>query len=99
MTIGNPVRIGGAIMPPVKTKDVRPVYPPIAQSACTQGVVILEVVIGPDGRVDRVAVLRAIPLLDQAAMDAVKEWEFTPTLLNGAPVPVIMTVTVNFSLQ
>jgi protein TonB len=99
MTIGNPVRIGGAIMPPVKTKDVRPVYPPIAQSARTQGVVILEVVIGPDGRVDRVAVLRAIPLLDQAAMDAVKEWEFTPTLLNGAPVPVIMTVTVNFSLQ
>ena len=68
-------------------------------SARTQGVVILEVVIGPDGRVDRVAVLRAIPLLDQAAMDAVKEWEFTPTLLNGAPVPVIMTVTVNFSLQ
>jgi protein TonB len=99
VTIGNPVRIGGAITPPIKTKDVRPVYPPIAQSAHTQGVVILEVVVGPDGRVDRVAVLRAIPLLDQAAMDAVKEWEFTPTLLNGMPVPVIMTVTVNFSLQ
>jgi len=94
-----PVRIGGAIKPPTKTKDVRPEYPATAQSSRLQGVVILEVVIGPDGRVDRVAVLRSIPLLDQAAMDAVKEWEFTPTLLNGAPVPVIMTVTVNFTLQ
>ena len=53
----------------------------------------------PIPRVDQLRVLRAIPLLDQAAMDAVKEWEFTPTLLNGAPVPVIMTVTVNFTLQ
>src|SRR5215470_4359985 len=94
-----PVRIGGAIKPPTKTKDVRPVYPPIAQSSHLQGVVILEVVIGSDGRVNRVAVLRSIPLLDQAAMDAVKDWEFTPTLLNGTPVPVLMTITVNFTLN
>jgi len=94
-----PVRIGGAIKPPTKTKDVRPVYPPIAQSSHLQGVVILEVVIGSDGRANRVAVLRSIPLLDQAAMDAVKDWEFTPTLLNGTPVPVNMTVTVNFTLS
>jgi len=57
------------------------------------------VIIGPDGRVDRVAVLRSIPQLDYAAIDAVKQWEFTPTMLNGTPVPVIMTVTVNFTLN
>ena len=44
-------------------------------------------------------VLRSVPLLDQAALDAVREWQFTPTLLNGSPVPVIMTVTVNFTLK
>ena len=55
--------------------------------------------IGADGRVKDAKVLRSIPLLDQAALDAVKQWQFTPTLLNGVPVPVIMTVTVNFTLQ
>jgi protein TonB len=98
-TIGTPVRIGGEIKPPIKTKDVRPVYPAEARDAKVQGVVILELVVGPDGRVDRVAVLRSIPSLDQPAIDAVKEWEFTPTLLNGTPVPVLMTVTVNFTLK
>jgi TonB family protein len=98
-TIQNAVRIGGAILPPVKTKDVRPEYSPIAMSSHVEGVVILEAVIGTDGRVDRVSVLRSIPLLDQSAMDAVKEWEFTPTLMNGTPVPVIMTVSINFTLK
>ena len=60
---------------------------------------ILEATIGPDGRVQDVKVLRSIPLLDQAALDAVRQWVFTPTLLNGVPVPVIMTVTVQFTLQ
>jgi len=63
-----------------------------------QGVVILEALLGPDGNVQDARILRSIPLLDQAAIDAVKQWEFTPTLLNGTPVPVIMTVTVQFSL-
>jgi protein TonB len=94
-----PVRVGGNIKTPNKTKDVKPVYPPIAQSARVQGVVIIEATIGPDGRVKDAKVLRSIPLLDQAALDAVKQWVFTPTLLNGVPVPVIMTVTVNFTLQ
>jgi protein TonB len=75
------------------------VYPPIAQSARVQGVVILEAVIGPTGKVQDVKVLRSIPLLDQAAIDAVRQWEYTPTTLNGVPVPVIMTVTVNFTLS
>ncbi len=94
-----PVRVGGNIKQPTKTKDVKPIYPPIAQSARVQGVVIIEATIGPDGRVKEAKVLRSIPLLDQAALDAVKQWQFTPTLLNGVPVPVIMTVTVNFTLQ
>jgi protein TonB len=94
-----PVRVGGNIKPPMKTKDVRPVYPPIAQSARVQGVVIIEATIGPGGKVQDARVLRSIPLLDAAALDAVKQWEFTPTLLNGVPVPVIMTVTVQFTLS
>ena len=64
-----------------------------------QGVVIIEAIIGADGRVQEAKVLRSIPLLDAAALDAVKQWEYTPTLLNNQPVPVIMTVTVNFTLQ
>ena len=76
-----------------------PQYPPIAQSARVQGIVIIEATIGPNGRVQEAKVLRSIPLLDQAALDAVRQWEFTPTLLNGVPVPVIMTVTVQFTLQ
>ena len=94
----NAVRVGGNMKVPVKTKHVAAVYPPIAQSANVQGVVIMEVVIGLDGKVQDARVLRSIPLLDQAAIDAVRQWEFTPTLLNGSPVPVIMTVTVQFTL-
>ena len=87
------------IKAPTKTRDIKPIYPAIAQSARVQGVVIIEATIGQDGKVKDAKVLRSIPLLDQAALDAVKQWEFTPTLLNGVPVPVIMTVTVNFTLQ
>ena len=94
-----PVRVGGNIKPPTKVKDVKPTYPAIAQSARVQGVVIIEATIGPNGKVQDAKVLRSIPLLDAAALDAVRQWEFTPTLLNGVPVPVIMTVTVNFTLQ
>jgi protein TonB len=94
-----PVRVGGNIRPPTKTRHVNPQYPPIAQSARVQGIVIIEATIGPNGRVQEAKVLRSIPLLDQAALDAVRQWEFTPTLLNGVPVPVIMTVTVQFTLQ
>ena len=60
---------------------------------------IIEAVIGPTGTVEDAKVLRSIPLLDVAALDAVKQWQDTPTLLNDVPVPVIMTVTVNFTLQ
>jgi TonB family protein len=93
------IRVGGNIKAPTRTRDVRPVYPDIAKEARVQGVVIVETVIGPDGSVQDARVLRSIPLLDEAALDAVRQWRFTPTLLNGVPVPVIMTVTVNFTLQ
>ena len=94
-----PVRVGGNIRQPTKVKDVKPVYPAIAQSARVQGVVIIEATIGPNGAVQEAKVLRSIPLLDAAALEAVRQWQFTPTMLNGVPVPVIMTVTVNFTLQ
>lgn len=94
-----PVRPGGSIKYPAKIQHVPPVYPRIAQDARVSGIVILEAVIGIDGRVQDVKVLRSKPLLDQAAIDAVRQWRFTPTLLNGVPVPVILTVTVNFELQ
>jgi protein TonB len=74
------------------------VYPPEALAAKVSGVVILEALIAADGRVSDAKVLRSVPLLDQAAVDAVRQWAYTPTLLNGVPVPVIMTVTVTFSL-
>ena len=90
------VRVGGKIKPPIKMNDVAPVYPEIARNARVTGVVILEATIGTDGKVIDAKVLRSVPLLDQAALDAVRQWEYAPTLLNGVPVPVVMTVTVNF---
>jgi protein TonB len=94
-----PVRVGGAVRTPIKTVHVNPVYPPIALSARIQGIVIIEATIAEDGHVRDARVLRSIPLLDQSALDAVMQWRFTPTTLNGAPVPVIMTVTVNFTFD
>ena len=93
------VRVGGKIKAPIKIKDVKPVYPAIAQSARVAGAVIVEATIGPDGKVIDAKVLRSIPMLDQAALDAVRQWEYTPTLLNGVPVPVLVTVTINFKRE
>ncbi|HWF86801.1 MAG TPA: energy transducer TonB [Vicinamibacterales bacterium] len=94
-----PVRLRSGMQPPAKVLNVAPVYPNLARAAHVEGVVILEAVIDAHGRVDSVRVLRSIPTLDQAAVDAVRQWRFTPTLLNGEPVPIVMTVTVNFTLK
>jgi TonB family protein len=94
-----PLRVGGNIRTPTKIKDVKPVFPAEAQAARVQGVVILETIIDVDGHVRAARVLRSIPMLDDPALGAVRQWIFTPTLLNGAPVAVLMTVTVNFTLQ
>ena len=94
-----PVRVGGQIKAPQKLKDVAPKYSDMARQARVQGVVVLECVISPDGKVTNVKVLRGSPLLDDSAVEAVKQWVYSPTLLNGEPVAVIMTVTVNFKLS
>jgi len=94
-----PLRVGGHIKPPTKIKDVKPVYPAVAQAARVAGEVTIEATIGPDGKVADARVVRSIPLLDQAALDAVRQWEYTPTLLNGVPVPILMTVTITFARQ
>jgi TonB family protein len=91
-----PVRVGGQIQAPTRLKDVKPVYPEIARSARVAGVVTVEATIGSDGKVMDAKVVRSIPLLDQAALDAVRQWEYVPTFLNGKPVPVLVTVTINF---
>src|SRR6185436_2772742 len=90
-----PVRVGGNVSEPRKTKNVTPKYPDIARTARVQGVVILECTINEQGRVSDVQVLRGAPLLAPAAVEAVKQWEYEPTRLNGVPVSVVMTVTVN----
>jgi protein TonB len=94
-----PVRVGVGVERPRKIVDVAPVYPPLAVVAKIQGDVILEAVLAEDGTVRDVRVLRSTPLLDQAAVEAVRQWRFTPTKLNGVPVPLILSVTVTFRLR
>lgn len=94
-----PIRTGGRIVAPARLVHVSPVYPPLAIGARVEGVVIIEATIGRDGRVEDARVLRSVPLLDDAALDAVRQWRYTPTLLNGVPVRVLMTVTVQFALR
>jgi TonB family protein len=98
-TTTNPVRIGGDVPAPVKIRDVRPVYPPIAQQAGVQGTVVVEVLIDSAGYVAQGHILRSIPLLDQAALDAVQQWKFVPVMVNGVARPATMTLTVNFTLK
>jgi TonB family protein len=84
------------VAPPRKTKDVAPTYPAAARAAGVQGSIVLEAIIDERGRVTRTSLLRSIPLLDRAAIDAVMQWEYEPTMINGTAVPNAVTVTVNF---
>jgi TonB family protein len=93
-----PVRVGGNIPQPRQIRRVNPVYPADAQRQRISGVVILEIVIDTTGRISNATVLRSVPGLDQAAIEAVRQWEYEPTQVAGKPVPVIMTVTVNFAM-
>jgi protein TonB len=93
------VRPGGNVKPPDRILNVRPDYPPMAIAARVSGSVVIEAIIGTDGVVREAKVLRSVPLLDDAALKAVRQWRYTPTLLNGVPVSVIMTVTVTFTLD
>ena len=85
--------------PPAKITDARPVYPEAAKAAGIEGIVIAQARIGPQGRVELARIVRSIPALDQAALDAIYQWEFTPTIVDGQAVPVMLTMTVQFALQ
>lgn len=97
--VHGPLRVGGPIKPPIKIHNVAPIYPDDAKAAHVAGVVIIEVTIAKDGSVSDARILRSVPMLDLAALDAVRQWIFTPTLLNGIPVELVMTTTVNFTPQ
>jgi periplasmic protein TonB len=94
-----PLRLGSTVAPPKKIKDVRPVYPRVGLATQAQGTVILDVTIGTDGKVQDAKVIHSVPQLDQAALEAVRQWEYEPTRINGALVALIMTVVVNFAIQ
>ena len=94
-----PVRIGGSIQQPALINRVAPVYPLIAVSAKVTGTVILEATVNEAGEVTSVVVVRSVPLLDRAAVDAIRQWRYAPLLMNGEPSPFILTVTLTFSLK
>jgi TonB family protein len=93
---GVALRVGGDIVEPKKIRDVKPVYPSIAAAAAVEGTVIIEAIVGVDGTVQNARVIRSIPLLDEGALDAVRQWLYTPTRLNGRPVEVLVTISITF---
>jgi len=94
-----PVHVADLRIAPRKTVDTRPVYPEFARAARVEGTVVMEAVLDPAGQVTQIRVIRSIPLLDQAAIDAVRQWRYTPSVYNGRPVSVLMTITIRFTLQ
>jgi periplasmic protein TonB len=95
-----PIQVGGDVQAPVKTHAPPPQYTEIARKARLQGVVIVQAIIDKEGRVTNVKVLKGLGMgLDQAAVDAIKKWQFEPATLHGKPVAVYYNLTVNFRLQ
>lgn len=94
-----PVRVADLPIAPRKTIDVRPDYPHIARQARVEGTVVMEAVLDATGRVTQLRVIQSVPMLDQAAMDAVRQWRYTPSTYGGRPVSVLMTITIRFKLQ
>jgi TonB family protein len=94
----HPLRIGDDMKPPTKTRNVNPVYPQEAQNAGVQGIVIIEALVNAEGNVEDARILQSIPMLDESALEAVRQWQYVPTLMNGAPVAVLTNVTVNYTL-
>jgi protein TonB len=93
------VRAGVGVREPKKLVHVAPEYPPLAQKAGVEGTVVLEAILDERGRVQSVRVVQSKPLLDAAAVRAVEGWRYSPTTLNGVPVPVLMTITITFRLD
>ena len=96
---GEPIRVGGQIQPPALVHKVDPVYPPLAIAAGVEGIVILEAIVDREGRVEQLKVLRSRGVLDRPAMEAVRQWRYSPVLLNGVPERFILTVVVSFNLE
>jgi periplasmic protein TonB len=94
-----PERLHQGIQAPRKTVDVAPRYPTLARESHVEGTVILDVIIDERGAVTSTRVLKSVTFLDQAAIDAVQQWRFSPARLNGEAIPIVMTVTVTFRLQ
>jgi protein TonB len=96
--VTKPMRVGGEIREPRKLVHVRPAYPEHAQWARVQGSVVIDCLIDARGHVVEARVVEGIPVLNEAALTAVRQWRYTPTLFGGVPIPVQMTVTVNFRI-
>ena len=94
-----PLRLHQGIQAPRKIVDVAPKYPALARESRVDGIVILDVIIDETGVVTSTRVLKSVALLDQSAIEAVRQWKFTPARLNGEAIPIVMTVTVSFRLQ
>jgi periplasmic protein TonB len=94
-----PVRVGGNIKAPKMLRRVAPVYPVLAKSAHVTGIVIVEAQVDERGSVREVRVLRGSPLLDEAALEAVRQWRYQPLLLNGQASAFVLVITVNFRLS
>ena len=95
----HPIRVSAGAQAAILIYQVKPVYPPIARQLRVQGVVVLEAVISKEGTIESLRTVSGHQLLNQAALDAVKQWRYQPTLLSGEPVAVITTVMATFTLQ
>jgi periplasmic protein TonB len=95
-TSTGPVRVSDGIKPPIRTTYVVPIYPEIARPAAISATVVLECTIDPTGHVADARIIAGHPLFNESALNAVRQWRYTPTRLNGVPVAVLMTVTVRF---
>ncbi len=93
------IRVGGQVQQAKLINRVQPMYPPLAKQARIQGTVRLQAVIAKDGTIQELQVLQGHPLLVQAALDAVRQWRYQPTMLNGEPVEVVTTIDVIFTLS
>jgi protein TonB len=93
------IRVGGQVQAANILRQTRPTYPPLAKAARVQGTVKFEATIAKDGTIQNLKLISGPPLLVQSAMQAVQQWQYKPTLLNGEPVEVLTTIDVNFTLS
>jgi periplasmic protein TonB len=92
-------RVSGGVEQGLLIRDVKPIYPRLAQAAGVQGEVVLQAVIGRDGQIENLHAISGNPLLVKAALDSVQQWRYRPYLLNGEPVEVETQITVRFTVS